>query len=122
MGEFRNRMYQNYRSEFGSDEKFDIAYKKVKRLKGFYSHLRVYIIVNFIIIVASVNSDFFTRSIYETSLFDWRTYSTAFYWGIGLLFHAFSVFGRDWFFTQDWEQKKIQEYMSKEQAKADKWE
>ncbi|MBE8726947.1 2TM domain-containing protein [Flavobacterium hungaricum] len=122
MGDFKRRMYEDYREEFSTDERFNIAYKKVKRLKGFYSHLRIYIIVNVIIIVSNVNSDFFTRNFYETGFFDFRTYSTAFYWGIGLLIHAISVFGREWFFSEDWEQKKIQQYIDKEQAKADKWE
>jgi hypothetical protein len=122
MGDFKKRIYEEYRQEFGTDEQFNIAYKKVKRLKGFYSHLRIYIIVNAIIILANVNSDFFSRNFHETSFFDWRTYSTAFYWGIGLVIHAVSVFGREWFFSEDWEQKKIQQYMQKEQAKADKWE
>ncbi|QSW87906.1 MULTISPECIES: 2TM domain-containing protein [Flavobacterium] len=122
MGRFRRRMYEEYAQGFSSDEGYNNAYKKVKRLKGFYSHLRVYIIVNLIIIVANINKDIFTEGIHASALSDWRTYSTAFFWGIGLAAHALSVFGRDLFFSSDWEQKKIQKYMEKEAANTNKWE
>ena len=120
MGRFRRRMYDEYSQEFSSDERFNIAYRKVKRIKGFYSHLRIYIIINAIIIVASLNGDFFTKGIHLNGLSEWHTYSTAFYWGIGLFFHGMSVFGRDLFFSDDWEQRKIDEYMKKETAN-NKW-
>ncbi|KUJ61348.1 hypothetical protein AR687_12960 [Flavobacteriaceae bacterium CRH] len=122
MGRFRRRMFEEYAHEFSTDESYNAAYKKVKRLKGFYSHLRVYIIVNVIIIVASLNRHIFTGGIQESGLLDWETYSTAFFWGIGLLAHGLSVYGRDLFFSDDWEQKKIQKYMEKEAANTNKWE
>jgi hypothetical protein len=46
MGRLRRRMFEEYREEFTNDESFNIAYRKVKRIKGFYSHLRIYVIVN----------------------------------------------------------------------------
>ncbi|WP_343695091.1 2TM domain-containing protein [Flavobacterium sp.] len=122
MGRFRRRMYEDYAHEFSTDENYNNAYRKVKRLKGFYSHLRVYVIVNLIIIVTNLNKDIFSEGIHASGLTDWHTYSVAFFWGIGLLAHAMSVFGRDFFFSADWEQKKIQKYMEKEAANAKKWE
>ncbi|KRB57802.1 2TM domain-containing protein [Flavobacterium sp. Root186] len=122
MGRFRRRMYDEYAHEFSTDENYNNAYRRVKRLKGFYSHLRVYLIVNVIIIIANLNRDIFSENIHESGLMDWQTYSTAFFWGIGLLAHAMSVFGRDLFFSADWEQKKIQKYMEKEAANTNKWE
>jgi hypothetical protein len=122
MGRFRRRMFEEYAHEFSTDESYNIAYRKVKRIKGFYSHLRVYIIVNIIIIITSLNGNFFTGGIDTHRLFELHTYSTAFYWGIALLIHAFSVFGRDLFFSDDWEQKKIREYMDKEASNTSKWE
>ena len=52
--------------------------------------------------------------------FEFSTYSTALFWGIGLLFHAISVFGKNFFLDDDWEEKKIKEYMNEEQNS--KWE
>jgi len=43
-----------------------------------------------------------------------HTYSTAFFWGIGLVAHGLSVFGHDIFFGSNWEEKKIKELMDKE--------
>lgn len=122
MGRFRRRMYDEYAQEFSNDDHFEIAYKKVKRIKGFYSHLKVYIIVNAIIIISNLNRDFIGSTFEVNGLLDWHTYSTAFYWGIALVIHAFTVFGPDLFFNSDWEQKKIQKYMDKEASNTNKWE
>lgn len=121
MGRFRRRMYEEFSQEYTKDERFHAAYRKVKRIKGFYSHLKIYVIVNIIIIASNLNGDFFRNGIHESGLFSWHTYSTAVFWGIGLVAHALSVFGRDIFFSDDWEQKKIQQYMNKEAAN-NKWE
>jgi hypothetical protein len=122
MGRYRRRMYEEYGQEFTNDESFNIAYRKVKKIKGFYSHLKVFIIVNLIIIVSNLSRDFSGLRFNDNGFLDWHTYSTAFYWGIALLIHAFTVFGPDIFFNRDWEQKKIQEYMSKQSANNNKWE
>lgn len=122
MGRFRRQMYEDYAHEFSTDESYNAAYKKVKKIKGFYSHLKVYIIVNIIIVVSNSNRDFFGHNIHENSFFDWHTYSTAIFWGIGLFIHAFTVFGPDIFFSTDWEQKKIQKYMDKDAQNKNKWE
>ena len=37
--------------------------------------------------------------------------------GIGLAFHAFAVFGTDYFFGKNWEENKIQKFMDKEEDK-----
>jgi len=122
MGRCRRRFYEEYGQEFENDESFERAYKKIKRIKGFYSHLKIYLIVNAIIIFSNINRDFVGNRFDESGLFDWHTYSTAFFWGIGLLIHAFTVFGPDLFFGSDWEQKKIQKYMNKESQNTNKWE
>ena len=82
------------------------AQKKVKRIKGFYIHAIVYVCVNVLIIFGNY---------YESGrdLFHFDTYATAFFWGIGLLAHGLSVFGADWIFGKDWEERKIQEYLKK---------
>ncbi|WP_166922083.1 2TM domain-containing protein [Flavobacterium poyangense] len=118
MRQYKRGTQEDYFQKFGSDENFSIAYRKMRRIKGFYSHLKIFIIVNVIIIVANLNRDLFGRGadIYDSGLLDWRTYSTAIFWGIGLFFHGFSVFGEDLFFSHEWQQKKIQKYMDKERA------
>lgn len=123
MGRFRRRMYEDYRHEFSTDESYNIAYRKVKRIKGFYTHLKVYFIVNAIIIISSLNNRGFIGNHFEIRNFrEWEVYSTAFYWGIALAIHAFSVFGPDIFFNKEWEDKKIKKYMEKEAQNKNKWE
>ena len=50
----------------------------------------------------------------------WENFSTALFWGIGLLAHGTSVFGSNLIFGKEWEERKIQEFMNKD--KNQKWE
>ncbi|OXG08431.1 2TM domain-containing protein [Flavobacterium araucananum] len=122
MGRYRRYMYEEQAQKVSTDESYNIAYRKVKRIKGFYSHLRVYLIVNVIIIISSLNKNFVGNHFEVRGFQDFEIYSTAFYWGIAVLIHAFSVFGPNIFFSRDWEQKKIQQYMDKDAQNKNKWE
>jgi hypothetical protein len=117
MGRYRRRMFENYQEEGNSaDELYNLAYKRVKRIKGFYVHSLVFVLVNAFIIF----SNFDKSNSITTTFLRWETWSTALFWGFGLAAHGLSVFGRDLFFGSDWEQKKIQEFMDKD--KGHKWE
>ena len=110
-------MYDEYQSEnFNPDDRYNLAYKRVKKIKGFYVHALVFVLVNAFIIISSYNRSLFGNEVFLR----WETFSTAFLWGIGLLVHGLSVFGRNTFFGQNWEERKIQEFMEKE--KREKWE
>jgi hypothetical protein len=117
MRRYRKQLFDNFQDEnFNPDTRYELAYKRVKRIKGFYIHALVYVLVNAFTIISAFNrsekgDDFFSN---------WQTFSTAFFWGIGLLAHGLSVFGRDLFFGADWEEKKIKEFM--DQDKNQKWE
>lgn len=91
---------------FNQEERLVQAQKRVKSIKGFYTHATVFLFVNtFIIISCSINdpANLFTADPYMTSLF----------WVIGLAAHGFSVFGQDIFFGRNWEEKKIQKILNK---------
>ncbi|NNM18010.1 MAG: 2TM domain-containing protein, partial [Croceitalea sp.] len=45
----------------------------------------------------------------------------AFGWGIGIFFHAINTFNLNPFFGRNWEKRKIQEFMEKDQDK-NKWQ
>jgi hypothetical protein len=47
-------------------------------------------------------------------------FSTAIFWGIGLMAHALSVFLPSMIIGKDWEERKIKQLMEKE--KQNKWE
>ncbi len=81
------------------------AQKRVKRLKGFYTHAVVYVLVNLFLIARNVQNGM--------NLTDLNNYWTAIFWGIGLLGHALSVFLPNFILGKDWEEKKIRELMDK---------
>ena len=91
------------------EQKYIRAKKKVKAIRGFYGHLVAYLAVNAFILLAQAFAGGGLGIFLE-----WQSYSTIFFWGIGLCFHAFGVFGMDLIFGTDWENKKIKEIMDKD--------
>lgn len=95
-------------TDFRREEAYLRAKKKVDNIIGFYWHLAVYVIVNlFLIILIGVNAGFE----------GFGPYATAVFWGIGLAFHFLGVFGPNFFFGKNWEDKKIEEFMEKERKR-----
>lgn len=83
------------------------AKNRVKELKEFYGNLISYcVIIPFLIFINY-------RTYWE---FKWFWFPML-GWGFGLTFHALSVFG----YGARWEEKKIREYMEKEQQKTKSW-
>ncbi|HEY4618407.1 MAG TPA: histidine kinase [Flavobacterium sp.] len=79
------------------------AKKKVEALKGFYGSLISYCIV--IPILIFINLTYMPK-------FHWFWFSAG-GWGFGLIMHGFKVFG----YTSNWEERKIQEILEKENNK-----
>ncbi len=104
---------KNY--NYTEEQKYIKAKKKVKAIKGFYVHLMVYLIVNAFLILSNALSYGGWHVFWE-----WQSYSTLLFWGIGLAFHAFGVFGLDFILGKNWEDRKIKEFMNKD--KRDTWE
>jgi hypothetical protein len=105
-------------NSFNDNIKLERARKKVKSIKGFYKHLTVYIIINAALIILKA-----VQLEPDEPFFHWGTFSTAFFWGIGLLFHGFGVFGTDMFLGSGWEERKIKEYMDRNpDGQQTKWE
>ena len=95
--------------------RYEVAVKRVKKLKGFYTHALVYVVINIMIVIINIQN-------LEPgeSYFQFRNFLTAFFWGIGLLAHGLSTFLPYIILGKDWEERKIKELMEKE--KANKWE
>lgn len=83
------------------------AKKKVEALKGFYGSLISYCIV--IPILIFVNLTYMPN-------FHWFWFSAG-GWGFGLIMHGFKVFG----YTSNWEERKIQEILEKENNNKQTW-
>ena len=90
------------------DIKYLEAKKRVKKLKGFYSHLTIYILVNLFIVFINIH-DLKPGESY----FQYKNFITLFFWGIGLLAHGMSVFVPQFVLGRNWEERKIRELMKK---------
>ena len=91
------------------------AKKRVEKIKGFYIHFGVYIAVNILISSIIVYGLTYDEGVsYVEALANFGVYSTWVFWGVGVLFHWFGVFGFTSFFGKNWEEKKLKEIMDKE--------
>mgnify|MGYP003464659278 FL=1 len=87
---------------------YDRASRRVKEIKEFYGSLISYCIV--IPVLVFINFRTFSG-------FQWFWFPML-GWGLGLVFHAFRVFG----YGSSWEERKIQEILKKDEEKSNKWE
>jgi len=87
-----------------TDEKYLRARKRLEDLKGFYYNLLSYcIVIPFLIFIN-----------YKTYWsFQWFWFPLG-GWGIGLSIHAFHVFVNNGIFGRQWEERKIQEFMDRD--------
>jgi uncharacterized integral membrane protein len=96
--------------------RYEEAVKKVKKLKGFYTHAMVYLVINSMFVIVNVQN-------LEPgeSYFQFKNYSTSLFWGIGLLAHAMGTFIPYFVLGKNWQERKIKELMEKERH-TNKWE
>jgi len=83
-----------------STEKRLRAQEQVGKIKSFYGHLAIYLL--FVIFFISLNV--------FTGGFPWAIFPIA-GWGIGVAGQALDTFGKNPFFSRDWEQRKLKELM-----------
>lgn len=89
------------------DDKYIQARKHVEKLKEFYYNLLAYcLVIPFLIFI----------NLKIVPQFHWFWFPM-FGWGIGLAFHAMSVYFEDGRFGRNWEERKIREYMEQEERK-----
>jgi hypothetical protein len=95
--------------QYLEEEKYLSAKKKVEKIKGFYWHLFWYVFVNgylLAMIYRGLDAD--------ENMFEYGHFATPFFWGIGLAFHWFGVFGKNIVFSKEWEDRKMKEFMDKD--------
>lgn len=82
-------------------ERRERAIRRVAAIKGFYTHLAVFLIVTLGLFVV----DFLAGS-------DWWVQWVLLGWGIGVAAHALAVFGRASRLVAEWEDRKIRQIMA----------
>lgn len=96
---------------YNEEERYYQAKKRVEEIKGFYGNLIAYVVVNLGLMVLNLLTS------PNHLWFFWPMLG----WGIGVVFHGLKVFNYSPFFNKEWEERKISEYMDKENESKNKW-
>ena len=86
-----------------ADPRYEEARRHARNVRGFYTHLTVYVLVN--AGLAALNMVSSPGRV-------WFAGAT-FGWGIGLVAHAVSVFACRGWLGAEWEERKIREYLAR---------
>lgn len=115
--------------ETKQSENFLKAQKRVNDMKKFYRHLRIYIIINGLLLLIKLNLFDWFKDDYEwmqnPEFSDWailNIFGTPIIWGLGLLIHALYVFkfeSKSWKelkpgFLAKWEKKQLNKFLWEE--------
>ena len=87
------------------------AKHRVEKLRAFYTHLTVYVVVNGAIYAFKIIRNLSRGESFEEAFFDFSISGIWLLWGIGLALHAFAVFGLPRILGDNWEEEKIKEFM-----------
>ncbi|MFC4633284.1 histidine kinase [Dokdonia ponticola] len=87
--------------EYLEDKRYKRAKEKVEKLKGFYIHFTIYLIMVPVFIFLNVRSGSFPWAIFPIGG-----------WGWGVIGHAADTFGWNPIFNKSWENRKIEELMN----------
>jgi len=79
------------------------ARKRVRKIKGFYTNLIVYVVVNAGLLLIN----------WITSPNYWWFYWVTLFWGLGLVLHAIRIFTSVSSVGNNWEEKEVKKMMNK---------
>ncbi|UZO80332.1 2TM domain-containing protein [Aquimarina sp. ERC-38] len=88
---------------------YALAKERVIKEKKFYNHLIIFIVINIFIMLVNSKFDFSSQRWME-----WNFYVSPFFWGIGLLIHGLRTFNQNLFFSKNWEERKIKQFMEED--------
>lgn len=104
--------------QFTQEQKYILAKKRVEKIAKFYKHLVVYILVNIFLTSIFIVGDMNDGITFNEAFSDYHNYKIWFFWGIGIAFRALNVFGTGIIFNNNWEERKIKEYMNQQDNKS----
>lgn len=103
--------------------KYERAAKRVKELKNFYNHLKIFIAVHIFLFLLrdGVFNSFAPEGVeLKSRYFDW-VIGNVIVWGAIIVANALYVFRHNIPFLKDWEEKQIEKYMNKDKEEAEKY-
>jgi hypothetical protein len=98
-------------NKYQNEERYFQAKKRVDEIKGFYGNLVSYIVVNMGLLALNL----------LTSPNHLWFYWPMLGWGIGVIIHGMKVFNFMPFLGKDWEERKIKEFMEKDNERKNSW-
>jgi len=105
---------KNTMSYSNKEQAYVKAKNRVDKLKAFYNHLTVYMVVNGAIYAFRIIRKLSRGKSFEDAFFDFSISGIWLIWGIVLTIHAFSVFGLPLILGNNWEEEKIKKFMEDE--------
>ncbi|MEX0315023.1 MAG: 2TM domain-containing protein [Allomuricauda sp.] len=103
--------------------KYERATKRVKELKGFYNHLKIFVIINglFYLIksgwLTPIMPDGFPTEAYY---FDWID-ANVLIWGVIVVIHGLTLYRHKLPFVKKWEERQIKKIMEQDQEEVRKY-
>lgn len=94
------------------DSKYRRAASKVAEIKKFYGKLGGFLLFGFLFL----GLNYYTNGLRHP----WFLWVVGF-WGLGIMIEAFKIFGTDFLFGKNWEERKIREEMNKEDKNRSTW-
>ena len=91
-------------------QRLERAKQRVKKIKGFYTHLLIYIVINLVIVFQNIQNLEPGESYFQA-----RNFITFSLWGIVIIIHALTTFLPNFILGSNWEERKIKEIMEKEE-------
>lgn len=98
-------------NDYQNQKRYDRAKKRVEEIKGFYGNLAAYIVVNIGLLAINLLTS------PDHLWFYWPMIG----WGIGVAIHGMKVYNYLPFLGKDWEERKMKEFMDKENERKDLW-
>ncbi|RDY61181.1 2TM domain-containing protein [Flagellimonas nanhaiensis] len=108
----------------GSDGiKYEKARKRVKELKDFYRHIKVFVIINglFYLLKSQILNPYIPEEFqFESYYYDWVDINVLI-WGIILALHAIYLYRNKLPYLKQWEERQIRKYMERDKSEMDKY-
>lgn len=97
-------------------ENLQKAKKRLKDVKGFYTHLTMYFLINITVSSIIIISGYSGSDFFGGSPFNIGTFAFWFLWGIAILIHAIQVFYLNSRFGDAWEQRQMKKFLDEQEG------